>query len=223
LDSALRENDYDDPLANDGGLLSDSFQKLLKLIDAVRIREDHNHIRLQTESYFSFGTQNLSPTSMGNIANTIQSYAVDRYNMNLAVFWSRLQHTVAADKDFSSKLEGVRTKLEFLIGCSGLTAIWGAIWAVVLLATGYEWIAFVCVACGGPLIAYSWYRVATEHYKAYADVLRTSVDLFRFGLLKDLHLSLPADVDAERTLWNELHELTAYYDLNNLRFEHPKS
>jgi hypothetical protein len=30
-------------------------------------------------------------------------------------------------------------------------------------------------------------------------------------------------VDAERTLWNELHELTAYYDLNNLRFEHPKS
>jgi hypothetical protein len=49
------------------------------------------------------------------------------------------------------------------------------------------------------------------------------VDLFRFGLLKDLHLTLPEDVAAERALWDQLHALTAYYDENNLRFDHPKS
>jgi hypothetical protein len=222
LDRALRANDYDAP-APEGRLLTETFQEFIQLIATAQARENHNHIRLQTESYFSFGTQNLSPTKMGNIANTIQSYAIDRYNMNLAVFWSRLQHSVAGDKDFSSKLESVRTKLEFLIGCSGLTAMWGAFWAVVFLTFGYEWIAFLCAAAGGPLIAYLWYRIATEHYKAYADVLRSSVDLFRFGLLKDLHLTLPEDVAAERALWDQLHALTAYYDENNLRFDHPKS
>jgi hypothetical protein len=223
LENVLRANDYNAPVPKRGWPLAETFQKLQKLVETAKAREGHNHIRLQTESYFSFGTQDLSPTKMGNIANTIQSYAIDRYNMNLAVFWSRLQNSVAGDKDFSSKLESVRTKLEFLIGCSGLTAIWGALWGALFLVFGYEWIAFVCAAAGGPLIAYIWYRVATEHYKAYADVLRSSVDLFRFGLLKDLHLSLPADVDAEKTLWDQLHGLTAYYDENNLRFDHPKS
>ncbi len=223
LGVALTRNDYATPGAIGDWILDETFQKLQQLLREAKVREDHNHIRLQTERHFSFGTQNLSPTKMGNIANTVQSYAINRYNMNLAVFWSRLQHSVAGDKDFSSKLESVRTKLEFLIGCSGLTAIWGVIWAVMLVGWGYEWTAFACVALAGPSIAYAWYRVATEHYKAYADVLRTSVDLFRFSLLKDLHLSLPADVDAERTLWDQLHQLTDYYDVNNLRFDHPKA
>lgn len=223
LDAALRSNDYLVPVGENRWYLTECFEKLTTLLETVRIRENHNHTRLQTERYFSFGTQNLAPTKMGNIANTIQSYAIDRYDMNLAVFWSRLQHSVANDKDFNAKLEAVRTKLEFLIGCSALTATWGTAWAIVTLVWGYEWIAFVCAAAGGPLIAYAWYRVATEHYNAYADVLRTSVDLFRFGLLKDLHLSLPADTDAERVLWDQLNGLTAYYEKNNLRFEHPKS
>jgi hypothetical protein len=223
LGVALTQNDYDTPLPNGRWVLDETFGKLSRLLRVAQAREETNHMRLQTERHFSFGTQNLAPTKMGNIANTIQSFAVNRYNMNLEVFWSRLQHTVASDKDFSAKLEAVRTKLEFLIGCSTLTASWAAIWAVILLAWGNEWIAFVCVALGGPLIAYAWYRVATEHYKAYADVLRTSVDLFRFGLLRDFHLSLPADVVAERTLWDQLNQLTAYYDVNNFRFEHPKS
>jgi hypothetical protein len=222
LHQSLEANDYS--AKNDTGWALDvTYQKLDRLLRDTQIREDHNHIRLQTERYFSFGTQNLSPTKMGNIANTIQSYAVDRYNINLEVFWSRLQHSVAADKDFSSKVEAVRTKLEFLIGCSALTAIWGVIWAVLLAAVGYEWRAFVCAALGGPVIAYAWYRVGTEHYKAYADVLRASVDLFRFGLLRDPHIALPADVVAEQTLWDQLNELTAYYDRNNFRFDHSKS
>jgi hypothetical protein len=223
LREALTQNDYDTPLPNGKWILDETFQKLVQLLQEAHVREVTNHMRLQTERHFSFGTQNLAPTKMGNIANTVQSFAVNRYNMNLEVFWSRLQHSVASDKDFSAKLEAVRTKLEFLIGCSTLTATWAAIWVVILLVWGNEWIAFVCVALGGPLISYAWYRVATEHYKAYADVLRTSVDLFRFGLLRDFHISLPADVDAERTLWDQLNELTAYYDVNNFRFEHPKS
>lgn len=223
LGNELATNDYAAPLPDGTHPLELTFLHLDQLLRDTQTRAVHEHIRLVTQRHFSYGTQNLAPTRMGNIANTVQSYAINRYNLNLEVFWSRLQHSLGADKDFNSKLETVRTKLEFLIGSSLLTAVWGLVWACVLLKWGYDWPEFVAISVGGPLAAYLWYLIATEHYRTYADVLRSSIDLFRLGLLRDLHLPLPADVVDERELWDQLNELTDYYDITNFHFEHPKT
>jgi hypothetical protein len=222
LSEELSTYDHDAALPNGERPLETAFLRLDQLLQDAQVRADHEHIRLLTQRHFSFGTQNLAPTRMGNVANTLQSFAVNRYNLNLEVFWSRLQKSIAADKDFSAKLEGVRTKLEFLISGSLLTGVWGAAWSVICLIRGYDWQKFALAAVGGPLGAYLLYRIATEHYRTYADVIRSSIDLFRLGLIKDLHFPAPADVEEERDMWDRLNQLTSYYEVTNFRFD-PKS
>jgi hypothetical protein len=81
---------------------------------------------------------------------------------------------------------------------------------------------FLLVAVGGPIMAYAWYRIAVAQYRTFADVLRTSIDLFRFDMLSDLHFALPADVSDERDVWETLHKLTQFAEPINLHYQHPK-
>src|SRR5262249_28614214 len=153
-----------------------------------------------------------------------QSYATTRYNLNLDLHWSRLQKAVRRDDASWAIIQDSKTQLDFLINSCWLTIGWTAVWSVALLLRGYHPWVFLAVSLGGPLIARVWYLVAVEQYRAFADLLRTSVDLFRFDLLKDLRLALPADLLDERYLWDELNQVTAYGDqTSNFRFQHPKS
>jgi len=74
-----------------------------------------------------------------------------------------------------------------------------------------------------PVIAYTWYRAAVAQYQTFADVLRTSLDLFRFNLLTDLHIALPDDLPEEQALWDTLHRVHSYYEPQPLHYQHPKS
>jgi hypothetical protein len=92
---------------------------------------------------------------------------------------------------------------------------------LLLLGTGR--LAFLFVALAGPLIAYAWYRAGVAQYRTFADVLRTSIDLFRFDLLNDLHIALPGDVPEEQALWDTLHRIHSFYEPQPLNYQHPKS
>jgi hypothetical protein len=221
LEQVLRQNDANAPV--DGKYaLDDAQQQLVWLIDRAVDRARDEHFRLANKHVFNFGTLRLAPTMMGNIADTVQSYAANRYRFNLEVFWSRLQKTLQKDEKFYLVVQDAKTQLDFLIACAWLTALWTAVWTIVLGIVSYHYRVFPAVALGGPVLAYVWYRVAVEHYRAFADVLRTAVDLFRFDLLKELRLAVPADVVDEWALWESLTALTAYSEEYNFRYEHPK-
>lgn len=221
LEQVLRQNDAGARV--DGKYaLDDAQQQHVWLIDRAVDRARDEHFRLANKHVFNFGTLRLAPTMMGNIADTAQSYAANRYRFNLEVFWSRLQKTLQKDEKFYPVVQDAKTQLDFLIACAWLTALWTAVWTVVLGSVSYHHRVFLAVALGGPVLAYVWYRVAVEHYRAFADVLRTAVDLFRFDLLKELRLAVPADVVDEWALWESLTALTAYSEEYNFRYEHPK-
>src|SRR4029077_15682683 len=114
---------------------------------------------LVTRRQFEFGSLPLAPTRMGNVARSVQSYAVERYDFNFELFWSRLQLPAQKDKDFGALLQGAKTQLDFLVSCSALTFLWTLIWAIWLFASSGPVLAFVGVAILGPLAAYAWYRV----------------------------------------------------------------
>ncbi len=180
------------------------------------------HLRLHNERYLNFGTH-LAPTRMGNIAHSIQSYAERRYNCNLALFLSQLLRCVQRDANAYAALQDAKVQLDFLIACSWLTLIWSIVWTSILAVYSPERTWFLAVALGGPLLTYWWYLAATEQYRAFGDILKTSLDMFRFDLLKDLRVSLPADVDQERRTWDSLNKLTLYDDghKENFRYRHP--
>jgi hypothetical protein len=221
LEQVLRQNDANTPV-NGEFVLSNAQQELVLLIEGAVDHARSEHFRLANKREFNFGTQWLAPTMMGNIADTVQSYAANRYHFNLEIFWSRLQKTLQKDEKFYPVVQDAKTQFDFLIACAWLTLLWTAIWTIVLGSISYHYTVFLAVALGGPVLAYIWYRAAVAHYRAFTDVLRTAVDLFRFDLLKELRLAAPADVVDERALWAYLTALTAYGEEYNFRYEHPK-
>lgn len=175
--------------------------------------------RLRNELNSNFGSQEIAPTKMGNIANTIQSYVLRRYNCNLEVVWSNLIQIVQAnDKAYATLME-TKTQLDFLVSCCWLTLLTCLIWCIVTLAIVPDRGGFLLAALGGPFASYLWYRAAAEQYRSFADVTMTLFDTFRFDLLQKMRLQNPADVEQERFMWGAIDRLMTFGDEENFRYE----
>jgi hypothetical protein len=222
LETALRENKASLRTTRDQRLLADTQQELVLLIQSTVEHATNEHIRLHNEVTSRFGSQQVAPTTMGNIANTIQSYAIRRYNCNLELFWSELQRIIQKDDKAYTALQESKAQLDFLVSCVWLTLVWSVIWVSVLAVWGCSVAGLWVIALLGPGIAYGWYRAATEHYRSFADVLTTSLDLFRLDLLTALSIAAPADVEEERSAWDSLNRLTAYGENMNFRYRQVK-
>lgn len=202
--------------------VSSQHERLITLIDYGRARARARHAAAQNELNSNFGAQELAPTKMGNIANTIQSYALRRYHCNLEVIWSNLQRVVQRDEKSLAALQEAKTQLDFLVACCWLTLVWTVLWVVVTGLLIQNRYGFLYVAIGGPAVAYMWYRAAAEQYRSFADVAMTCLDSFRLDLLQELRLRAPSDVEDERFVWNNFDRLTTYGESRNFRYEHPK-
>jgi hypothetical protein len=216
----LAENDADHPQERTLEISRVSLKQLVEYATDHAYSED---FRLTNKLRFTFGSQRPAPTRMGNIANTIQSYAERRYKLNFEIFWARMQRAIQKDKDFAPVLQQSKMQLDFLISCCVLTGAWSLLWIAISLLVGTGRLSFLSSAVIGPFLAYAWYRAAVAQYQTFADVLRTSIDLFRFELLSDLHVPLPGDLPEEQELWDTLHRIHSYYEPQPLHYQHPKS
>lgn len=217
LEELLEKYDVDQ-----GEGLDDRQTKLIDLIAYANERAYARHARLQNELNSNFGAQEVSPTKMGNVANTIQSYALRRYHCNLELIWSNLQRVVQKDEKAQAALQEAKTQLDFLVACCWLTLLSVLFWAVFLSVIEPTPRGFLIVAIGGPALCYMWYRAAAEQYRSFADVAMTTLDAFRFQLLEDLQLGLPADVEDERIVWESLDKLATYGEAENFQYKLPK-
>jgi hypothetical protein len=197
-------------------------QRLGALIDYAKQRAQARHSRLLNALNSNFGTQEVAPTKMGNVANTIQSYALRRYHCNLEIIWSNLQRIVQKDEKALAALQEAKTQLDFLVACCWLTLLWAAAWTLVLGLIEPSRKGFLAAALGGPIIAYVWYRAAAEQYRSFADIAMTTLDAFRFDLLREMRLGAPSDIEGERYLWESIDRLTTYGEVRNFRYELPK-
>jgi hypothetical protein len=193
-------------------------QRLGALIDYAKERALARHARLQNELNSNFGAQDLASTTMGNVANTIQSYALRRYRCNFEAVWSNLQRIVQKDDKAQAALQEAKTQLDFLVACCWLTLLSAFGWALVFSCLARSRLGFLLAALAEPAIAYMWYRAASEQYRSFADIAMTSLDSFRLYLLRDMQLTLPADVEDERNMWENIDLLTTYGANRNFRY-----
>jgi hypothetical protein len=179
------------------------------------------YVRLTNILNSSFGTY-LAPTRMGNIANSIQAYTERRYRCNLNSIVSNLLWCIQQNSQGNTALQDAKTQLDFLILSSYLTGLWTLIWLCVL-GVFHSSVWFIAIALGGPVITYCWYLAASEQYRAFNDVLSTSLDIYRFDLLKALRMPIPVDVQEERLIWGQLDKLadTEGGERINFRYENP--
>jgi hypothetical protein len=200
--------------------------ELLILIDNAEDTWAAREVQAFNEKEFQFGMGEIAPTAMGNIAQSMQSYTYSRYHLNLETFWSRLQLVLQSNKDFYANLLDTKTQLDFLVACYWLSGLTTVLWIALLLWGGHSIWPFLVVSVVGPLLSMSFYRLAVKNYLVFADIVRTGVDLYRFGLLQSLHVVLPHSIRDERATWQALERLSSYgqeeYELSYQHSDKPQ-
>ena len=189
---------------------------LLQLIRYATDQAQEKYAEFLTEFQFDYAGEDVAPTQMGNISRVAPHYAATRYSMNLDIFWTRLQKVVAADATFYSVIQGAQMQVDFLVALIWYTLTFTLIWVIALPCTGEAENLFLLIAVAGPLLAYAWYRVALQNYRAFANLLCASVDLFRTDLLKVLRVPLPANAEQERLIWETIEQRLVFGEHSNI-------
>jgi hypothetical protein len=154
----------------------------------------------------------LAITRMGNIGQTMRSYAITRYNLDLDIFWSRLQNSIQTNATtYFGVLQDVKVQVDCLVSLVWLSAIFSLVFTPWMFINqmffNHASVLEFAVAGAAGLLSLGLYSLACSSYEVFADVMRGAVDLFRFKLLDDLHLGLPNGLEEERFLWERLWQM----------------
>jgi len=190
--------------------LDDDQGTVVELIRYVAEKALAEYTTSLTELQFDYAGKEVAPTKMGNISRIAPHYAAARYSMNLDILWTRLQKVVASDANFYSGLQDAKMQVDFLVALVWYSMLFTLTWVVLLPLLGEGKNIFRLIAVFGPLASYAWYRIALQNYRAFADVLCATVDLFRLDLLKALHLPLPVNAEQELLVWESLEQRLVY-------------
>jgi len=214
---ALATYKADDP-ANER--LDEQQQEFVQLVDDALQHREYEYIAAYHVLQYSFGKgRHTAATAIGNIAAAASSYSYTRYAISFDLFWMRMQHAAQSDS-YYSVLQDAKAQLDALITLFWLLAITTVIWSAALAVCTPAFWWFLGVAIGGPLLCRGVYFLALNSYRGLAEVMRSVVDLYRFKVLKNLHIRLPTDLKSERELWDRLDGFIGYGDEISLAFEH---
>lgn len=151
----------------------------------------------------------VAPTRMGNIGRTIRSYPMNRYSFSMDVMWSRLQ-AIIQKKDIFPSIQDAKAQVDFLVSLCWLTTLFWAGWAVAIpltfdpARTRFAAFLFVVMLFAGPVLTRLWYELACQSYTAFADLMRTAVDLYRLELFDSLNLRRPVGIEEENASWQNV-------------------
>jgi hypothetical protein len=153
----------------------------------------------------SFST--LAPTTMGNIGATFQTYSISRYSLDPTIFWSRMLKTIQVNSAaYFGVIQDAKAQVDLLVAVFCLGIILSLTWSSLTVMYCSSIVPFLLVAAVVPLACFFIYKAACQAYRTFIDLLRSSVDLFRFSLLSDLRATLPPSTLEEGDVWNSLGE-----------------
>ena len=197
---------------------------LLVRIGAILNSMSELEYQTGADLFMRFGNDPVRPTGMGNIAAAIHAYSIGRYKMELTVFISRLQTVLVrnGDKGYPIVLDA-KAQLDFLIACCWFSGFTTVFWTVSLAISGGNLWTYFITAFGGLLVTSAFYLGASQNYLSYAEVVRASVDVNRFTLLRELDVRLPRSLREERMLWATMNQLAfSGGDSTEFSYEHAK-
>jgi hypothetical protein len=202
------------------GLTADLIHLKNHLVEAIqygreRLLLEVNRLHVVRQLQFPFQPDRavvLAPTRMGNITRTIRSYALDRYHLDLNIFWTRLQGSMVKEKDGLAALQDAKVQVDFLVSLFWLTWLFVAVWGGILIKVAPRPGDFLAVVILGPIAARILYLTACQNYLLFADQMRSAIDLYRTDLIDQLHLPRPSGNREEQALWDRAGGWLGYAD-----------
>jgi hypothetical protein len=171
---------------------------------ADRRRIGHDDPAIRTERPWTLPTPDrLMPTRFGNIIRAAEQQA-QRYGMDAATAWPRLYVTLP--ETFLVHFTAAAAAVDLTVTISFL----GWVFAVVggaLAAFTLPWYAILLCVGGGALTAWLGYHAAIRAVLAYGELIRTAFDVHRWLLLDAMGLTRPVSLSAERTQWQQIHQV----------------
>jgi len=166
---------------------------------------------------FPYREDLVLPTRLGNVIRSFESYSLRQYGMDAVTFWPRLVSVVP--KDYATVVEEAKASFDFMLNCSALSTLL----AFIVFLTGLIypshfnerggwvfWLSKLVVMC---LAAHYFYRLSIGRARTWGNTVRTSFDLYRRDLLKQLgYTRAPETVEEEQALWNDIGERIVYGD-----------
>jgi hypothetical protein len=215
----------------------------------VALEEQRYYVSSVYQSTFPPSKQAILPTRFGNILRAAENYPAIRYGIDAVPMWSRLIHVIP-DK-YYERVDRSNNQVAFLINCSLLSLILSLLnllassyqfltfryvyvhqplsppllyfIPVDLPLEVYQQRAVLYLVGSGFSLLWFWifYKAALPVAEQYGNMIRSAFDLFRFELLNQLNLSLPADSDEETDTWRMVSEFVVLGDPEGtLQFEY---
>lgn len=154
--------------------------------------------------FYPPGKSYVMPTKLGNVLRTSEFYALKRYGLDSVVAWPRLQSFLP--KDFAESLQDAKASLDLLLVVTTLAGIFAVGWEIGLGIFSDRWDLFLLVSVAW-ILALLGYSAAIQAARSYGELIKAAFDLYRWELLKAMHLKMPANYEDERKLWEEVSEL----------------
>lgn len=165
----------------------------------------------------------LAPTTMGNIGRAIGTYTLSRHQLDLDIFWTRLQNSLQKDaKEYYAVLQDTKVQVDCAVTLFWLSLAFTLFWTPALIWWFFDSTVreFLLVGIGGSACVAGSYLLACQSYRVFADVMRSSVDLFRFQVLEALHLPLPFSSQEEQDLWFKLGGAIGFGNEEEFQYKH---
>ncbi len=157
------------------------------------------------------------PTRLGNVLRSSETYAFERYFIIDTAIWPRLLPVLPSE--MTKHLEEKNNLFMFLLNSSFLayilflvSALSGVLGLLIdfpekYFYIGYEFISawsYVGLSLIFLIFGYILYLVAVNAAEDFSMYIRTSFDLYRIDLLRQLNWEPPKKLEDERKLWLEL-------------------
>jgi hypothetical protein len=190
-----------------GGKLEEMRDQLSgPLIDTGRALAERDLYRSlgKRNSGYPVDQMNIGPSRLANVQEAQRADLERSYGIDIGVFWSSLQKIAAGDEKFATILENSKARLDFAVALAAVSAIFTLGWLLFYGLIASSWTMYLIVAGVAVVATIVTRQLVLLNYQSFAETVRTTVELFRFDLLKSMHVPLPGDSDAEKQTWTWL-------------------
>jgi hypothetical protein len=158
---------------------------------------------------FPRDSKRMKPTRLGNMLASAEEYPHQLYQLDAVLWWPRL--VTLLPEVFRTQVDTALTPMLAMLNLSMIFILLAVGGGIAVIVIHWLWWVFLVTILGGFLLAWGCYRAAISQAGDYCVLVQVAFDLYRYDILKQMHIPLPDNLYEERLLWDVLNKWLYFY------------